>query len=179
MGTKILIIDDDESIRKVLRTLLKQTGYEFLEALEPQTTFDLLKEHGGEIEAVLCDVNMPNTNGIKLLEEIKQEYETLPVIVLTGSIDLSVAVEAMKKGAFDFLTKPVKKNDLILIVEKALNHKKMLDSYKKLQSEHQQYYHGFEKVLDEKAKELELIALQLNKIREDLLTLKGSSNSDS
>jgi len=168
MGINILIVDDDEEIRKVLRILLRQTGYDAVEAQDSETTFQLLRDRGDEIGVVICDVKMPKVSGINLLERIKQEYCTLPVIVLSGLVDLTVAVEVMKKGAFDFLTKPINKNDLILVIEKALNHKKTLDEHNKLWQHHQK----IEEVLNEKVKELESVSFQLNKIREDILKLK-------
>lgn len=169
MGIKILHVDDDEENRKVLKILLRQTGYDFLEAPNAETAFQLLRELGGEIGVVICDIKMPKISGVNILECIKQEFETLPVIVLTGLADLSVAVEVMKKGAFDFLTKPAKKNDLIIVIEKALNHKKLLEDYRKLW-QHQQ---RMQEVIDEKAKELESIYFQVKRIGEDLLKLKG------
>lgn len=173
MGIKILVIDDDQEVRKVLRILLSQMGYVFLEAPDAETAFQLLGDHGEEIEAVICDIKMPKVSGIHILEWIKREFDTVPVIVLTGLVDLNVAVEVMKKGAFDFLTKPVKKDDLIIVIEKALNYKKVLEQYRKLRYENQHYRQRLEKVLDEKAKELEYAYFQLKKIREDLLKLKG------
>src|SRR5262245_27441855 len=132
MGIIILVVDDDEEIRKVLRILLQQAGYDSVEAPDAETTFQLLKDHGDEIGVVICDIKMPKVSGINILERIRREFDTLPVIVLSGLVDLDVAVEAMKKGAFDFLTKPIKKNDLILVIEKALNHKKLLEEHRKL-----------------------------------------------
>jgi DNA-binding NtrC family response regulator len=175
MGIKILIIDDDEETRKVLRILLKQTGYELLEAADAETAFKLLRAPAEQIGVVICDIKMPEISGVTLLQQIKREFETLPVIVLTGLVDLKVAVEVMRKGAFDFLTKPIKKDDLILVIEKALNYKKVLDDCRELQQEKQKHYKSFNKVIDEMAKNLESNFLQLKKIREDLLKLKGSS----
>ena len=175
MATKILIIEDEEEIRRVLRILLKQTGYDLLEAPDAETAFQFLKEHADQIEVAICDVKMPRISGIDILQQIKRDFDTLPVIILTGLIDLNVAVEVMKKGAFDYLTKPVKKEDLILVIEKAINHKRFLGNYVRMQQENQQYRQGLEKILDEKAKELEFVSLQIKKIREDLLKLKSPS----
>jgi len=168
MSIIILVIDDDEEIRKVLGILLKQTGYDFVEASDAETTFQILRDRGNEIGVVICDIKMPKVSGIDILERIRQEFDTLPVIVLSGLVDLNVAVEVMKKGAFDFLTKPIKKNDLILVIEKALNHKRFLEEHRKLA----QSQRRTQEMIDEKAKELESASFLLNKIREDLLKLK-------
>ena len=171
MPNKILVIDDDDDVRKVLKILLKQPGYEILEASGAEEAFQLLREHGREIETTLCDLKISNSNGMRVLEQIKRDYVNLPVIVVTGLVDLHVAVEVMKKGAFDFLTKPVKKDDLIFAIEKAINHKKFLDNFEELQQESRRYRKELEKVIIEKAKELESAYFHLNKIQIDLLNL--------
>lgn len=164
MSVKILIVDDDDEIRRVLRLLLKQTGYDLLEAPEAGMAFQLLRDHRGEVGVVICDLRLPKVTGIDILEQIKLEFGTLPVVILTGLIDLSSAVEAMKKGAFDYLTKPIKKDDLILVIEKALNQKKLLDDYTRLQQKNQELREGLHKVIEPIAKELESLSLQLKKI---------------
>jgi len=173
MAVKILIVDDDDEIRKVLRVLLRQTGYELLEARDAETAFGLLREQAAHVGAVICDVRLPRVSGIGILERMTQEYKTLPVIVLTAMAELSVAVEAMKKGAFDFLAKPAKKDELILAIEKALNHKSLLDSYVALQEQHERDRRNFEHRLDEKTRALEEALAQLRQTREELTKLNA------
>lgn len=138
MNIQILVIDDDEGIRKLLKVLLKQTGYDLLEAGDADTAFGILRQ-SQSVQAVICDIKIHNVSGIQILEQIKRDFETLPVIMLTALLDLQVAIDAMRKGAFDFLTKPVKKDDLILVIEKALNYKAVLDENRRLRLQNQQY----------------------------------------
>jgi two-component system NtrC family response regulator len=115
---KILIVDDDASIRKVLGFILKEAGYE---VRATGSAADAISTIGGERpDLVLTDIKMPEMDGIALLNEIKRKDESIPVIILTAFGSVETAVEAMKRGAVDYLTKPISRDELKLTVKKSL-----------------------------------------------------------
>ena len=105
MSITVLIIDDEENARKNISTYLGQNGYEILEAGAIKEGKKILSR--GEADIVVLDVNLPDGIGTDLLVEINNKEIRLPVIMITGYGDIEMAVEAMKNGAHDFLTKPI------------------------------------------------------------------------
>jgi DNA-binding NtrC family response regulator len=174
MGTHILIIDDDEATRNVVRTFLKKTGYHLIEASDTESAFRALREHADHIGAVICDLKIHNSNGICVLEQIRRDHGNLPVVVLTGATDLNIAVESMKKGAFDFISKPTTKDELILTIEKALNHKILLDDYIMLKKDNDRYRRCIEHIQTRLSNDHPNTAEQLNTVRQELLNLNNT-----
>jgi len=115
---RILIIDDDESIRKVLGFILEEAGY--LVETAPSGKEGVRTAREEDFDLVLTDIKMPDLDGITVLKEIKRIRPRLPVIILTAFGTVETAVEAMKQGALDYLTKPISRDELTLTVAKAL-----------------------------------------------------------
>ena len=115
----IYVIDDDDAVRQSLEFLLKTAGMTVRGFENAKAFLDILPrvEHG----CVITDVRMPGMSGIDLLRSLKDTNPELPVIVITGHGDISLAVEAMKIGAIDFLEKPFDDDQLIAAVRAALN----------------------------------------------------------
>ena len=115
----IYVIDDDDAVRQSLEFLLKTTGMTVRGFEHAKAFLDILPQvqHG----CVITDVRMPGMSGIDLLSRLKDSNPNLPVIVITGHGDISLAVEAMKIGAIDFLEKPFDDDHLIAAVRAALN----------------------------------------------------------
>ena len=115
----IFVIDDDDAVRQSLEFLLKTAGMTVRGFEHAKAFLDILPrvEHG----CVITDVRMPGMSGIDLLRSLKDTNPELPVIVITGHGDISLAVEAMKIGAIDFLEKPFDDDQLIAAVRAALN----------------------------------------------------------
>ena len=126
MAQQIVVIDDEEDIRKVLRIHLSKAGYEVLEAEDGEKAIEIFKTHapGGHIEAAICDLRMPIKGGEEVFKWIKQDYPSLPVILLTGFPDVKMAVDYMKKGAFEYLVKPVESEKLLEVVARAVQAEK-------------------------------------------------------
>ena len=118
MAERILIIDDDESIRKVLGFMLEEAGYRVEKAASAEEGLRMIAQERPDL--VLSDIRMPRKDGIELLGEIKSADPSLPVIILTAFASVETAVEAMKRGASDYLTKPISRDDLTLTVAKTL-----------------------------------------------------------
>jgi len=128
---KILIIDDEPDIRHVLSELLQTEGFEVSQADCGETGLKLIKKDA--IDLVLLDKVIPEKmNGIEVLKEIKKLDPTIIVIILTGYGELKSAVEAMKSGAYDYLTKPFDKDELLLTVKRALETRSLTIEVKNL-----------------------------------------------
>ncbi len=115
---QILIADDEVNLRKVLAAQLARDGYEVLQAEDGTKALELLREH--HVDLLITDLRMPKMDGMTLLRAAHAEDPSLPVVVLTAHGTVDTAVEALKLGAFDFLTKPYDKETVRPIVQKAL-----------------------------------------------------------
>ncbi|MBI3079465.1 MAG: sigma-54-dependent Fis family transcriptional regulator [Deltaproteobacteria bacterium] len=114
----ILIADDEQTIREALEKVLAQAGYRVLLAEDGERALDLAR--GGEVNLVLADLKMPGIEGLDLLKALKLVVPDLEVVMITGHGTIEAAVEAMKEGAYDFVTKPFKKMEILKTVRKAL-----------------------------------------------------------
>jgi DNA-binding NtrC family response regulator len=114
----ILTIDDDESLRRVVEYNLREDGYQVMTAADGRTGLQRFQE--AAVDLVLTDVRMPEMDGLEMLTQLKAMQPDLPVIVLTAHGTIDSAVEAMKVGAFDYLTKPFSRDQLKASVHKAL-----------------------------------------------------------
>jgi len=121
---KILTIDDNPFIRKLLRRHLENEGYEVLAAECCDDGLSILETQ--DISLVLLDVSMPRKSGIMCLDEINERFGNIPVIMVTAMSNLDIAVEVMKKGALDYIVKPVKKEKLLASVKRAIENKSTL-----------------------------------------------------
>jgi DNA-binding NtrC family response regulator len=116
--SKILIVDDEMNMRLVLAAMLKREGYEVASAADGSEALQILKS--GRIAAVITDLKMPRIDGMELLNRVRQEYPEVPVIMITAHGTVATAVEALKKGALDYITKPFELEDLKNVVSKAI-----------------------------------------------------------
>jgi two-component system, NtrC family, response regulator HydG len=116
---KILVIDDDRDMCLLLKRFLSKHGYEVEEANTAKRATELLD--ATEYDLVLCDFRLDNTDGKTMLVKIKEKYPQMPVIIITGYSDIKIAVEVMKLGAFDYITKPLFPDEIILTIRKALD----------------------------------------------------------
>jgi len=119
---RIIVADDDDELRSIIVKLLETAGWDVLEAENGQVALDLARERTPQ--AVLLDLAMPVRGGQETLEELLSLYPDLPVVILTGQGDIERAVEAMKKGAFDFLTKPPDAEHLLLVLERSIENRR-------------------------------------------------------
>ena len=126
----ILLIDDDKSFRRVIEYQLVEEGYEVITADNGSIGLDILSNQ--KIDLVITDIRMPEMDGLELLKTLKEISYDVIVIVVTAYGSIESAVEAMRLGANDYITKPVDKNELLLKVEKALKFKDLLIENKTL-----------------------------------------------
>jgi two-component system response regulator AtoC len=115
---QVLIVDDEPNLRKILSAQLSRDGYDVLTAEDGEQGLVALKEH--HIDLVITDLKMPKVDGMQLLREALREDPELPIVMITAHGTIDTAVEALKIGAFDYLTKPFDKDEVRQIVAKAL-----------------------------------------------------------
>ena len=133
MKFRLLIIDDEKNIREGLAAALQMDGYETVTAADGLEGLQRFEK--GDIDLVITDLRMPGINGDELQQKINTEYPGLPVIVLTGHGTVENAVNSMRNGAYDFLTKPVNLDHLSMIVRRALDNHELALKHKNLVDE--------------------------------------------
>ncbi len=119
MAATILIIDDERSIRKTLTEILSYEGYNVEEASDGEEGLRKFKEKNYDL--VLCDIKMPKLDGIEFLERAKQINGDVPIIVISGHGNIETAVDAVKKGAFDYISKPPDLNRMLITLRNAMD----------------------------------------------------------
>ncbi len=143
---RVLVVDDEDSLRDVLRLYLVDEGYDVTDA----ATFDeaLEKFRETRFDTVLSDIRMPDRDGITLLQHLREADGKTPVILMTGSPDLEIAVQAVKHGAYDFLLKPFQDLQIVsLAVGRAAQHARLL-------REHEDYQKSLEEKVQERTRQL-------------------------
>jgi two-component system response regulator PilR (NtrC family) len=116
--SRILVVDDEAGLRDLLRILLEKEGYEVLTAGDGATGLALAMNRAPSL--VISDIKMPGLDGVGLLAGLREHGFTMPVIMITAYADSESAIQAMKQGAFDYLTKPFKMDEIKLVVRRAL-----------------------------------------------------------
>ena len=140
---QILITDDEKSIRNILRDILEYESYGVLEA---ESGDEALKQISNEdVDLVILDIKMKGMDGIETLEKIKEQKPELPVIMISGHGTIKIAVDATKKGAFDFLEKPPDLNRLLVTVRNALKSSELVRENKQMRTK----LHGASEIIGE------------------------------
>ncbi|HEX74281.1 MAG TPA: response regulator [Dehalococcoidia bacterium] len=142
---RILIVDDEEAIRRLLYQKLLGEGYRGEEAGSAEQALDKLRSN--TIELVLLDIKMPGKSGAELLPGIKASYPDTAVIMATAITDTSTAIQCMKEGAYDYLTKPFNLDEVILSVDRALEKRR-------LELENRDYQQHLEQKVEAQAKKI-------------------------
>jgi len=116
--SRILVIDDEQSIRNSLKEVLEYEKYEVDLATEGREGLEMFEKN--QYDVVLCDIKMPKMDGIEVLEEIYRQTNDIPIIMISGHGNIDTAVESIKKGAYDFIEKPLDLNRLLITIKNAL-----------------------------------------------------------
>jgi DNA-binding NtrC family response regulator len=125
MSEKILVVDDEESIRFTFKTFLAEKGLGTVTAPDFKTALSLIEEN--DFDVVFTDIVLGGKTGIDLLKEIKRRNPLCPVVVITGAPSLDTAAEAVRLGAYDYIVKPVRQDTLLRIVDMALKHRAVIE----------------------------------------------------
>jgi DNA-binding NtrC family response regulator len=119
----ILVVDDDQNIRRVLKDLLRKEGFNVLTASDVDKALPLIDQQ--DLDLIMTDLKMPGKSGMDLLTLCHEKRPAVPVIMITAFGNVEAAVAAMKKGAYDFITKPFDENELLNVIEKAISESEM------------------------------------------------------
>lgn len=142
--TRILVVDDDPSLRSIMKMQLEEAGYEVLLAADGSEAYDLLLETRPAL--VITDLQMPNGGGMDLLRRIFDEELQTTLIIITAFGTVETAVEAMKMGAYDYVSKPLDFDALVRVVHRATERQNLLEEVRSLRSALDQRY-GFEGIV--------------------------------
>src|SRR4026207_691455 len=126
----ILIIDDEKAIRKALTEILSAEGYRTEEAGDGEEGLRKFKEKSYDV--VLCDIKMPKIDGIEFLQKAGEANADVPIIMISGHGNIETAVEAVKTGAFDYISKPPDLNRLLITIRNAMDRKNLVSEAKNL-----------------------------------------------
>jgi putative nucleotidyltransferase with HDIG domain len=121
---RILVVDDEETIREIVSSMLSGANFQSRQAASGAEALAIL-ESGEEFDLVLSDLMMAEMDGIALLEKSKERFPDVPVVMVTAVHDLSVALQALRNGAYDYLLKPFEREQLLATVRRALEHRRL------------------------------------------------------
>src|SRR5689334_2813675 len=138
MPYRVLVVDDETAIREAIRMTLEYEGYRVDEARGGQDGLD--KATKTAYDAILLDIKMPVLDGMEVLENLKEQHVAAPVIMVSGHGDISTAVESTKRGAYDFLEKPLNREKLLLSVRNAVRVQKLEEENTELKEKVQKEY---------------------------------------
>ncbi len=144
----ILVVDDEPGIREFLEIMLRKQGYGVETAADGVEALELLEDR--RFDLVIVDIQMPKMNGIEFLREFKKKETEIPVIMITAFASHETAIEAMKLGAYDYITKPFKVDEIKLVIAKALDKKNLEIENRRLKKELEERY-GFGNIIGRSA----------------------------
>ena len=162
----ILVVDDEEAIREVVSTMLESKGYHCTAVSNGRAAQEQVKKLTPDL--ILSDMIMPEMDGIKLLDWVRQYDPEVPVIMVTAMHDISTALEAIRRGAYDYILKPFEKDQLFLGVGRALQHRRLI-------IENRSYQRNLEQLVEERTAQLTGAITQLEQSYDDTLEALGSA----
>src|SRR6201987_2961230 len=162
----ILVVDDEEAIREVVSTMLESRGYNCTAVSNGRAAQECVRRQTPDL--VLSDMIMPEMDGIKLLDWIRHYDPEVPVIMVTAIHDISTALEAIRRGAYDYILKPFEKDQLLLGVGRALQHRRLI-------TENRSYQRNLEQLVEERTAQLTGALAQLEQSYDDTLEALGSA----
>jgi len=163
---QILVVDDEEAIREVVSTMLESKGYRCTAVSNGRAAQEQVKKTTPDL--VLSDMIMPEMDGIKLLDWLREYDPEVPVIMVTAIHDISTALEAIRRGAYDYILKPFEKDQLFLGVGRALQHRRLV-------AENRSYQLKLEQQVEERTAQLNQSLMQLEQSYDDTLEALGSA----
>jgi two-component system nitrogen regulation response regulator NtrX len=127
---KILVIDDEPDIQSTLRMILEYEGYRYVSALNGPDGIQIIEEEHPDV--IFLDIKMPNMDGSEVFDILKNKGLVSPVIMISGHASVSTAVDFIKRGAFDFLEKPLEREKLLVVLRNAIEKKRLMEDYREL-----------------------------------------------
>ncbi len=164
---RILVVDDEEPIREVVCTMLQNASFRCEQACSGVEALRIL-QNDNDFQLVLTDLMMPEMDGVGLLERVKQQYKDLPVVMVTAVHDISVALAAIRNGAYDYLLKPFEREQLLAVVRRALE-------ANRLRVENRIYQSSLETLVDQRTTELRETIAELERSYDVTLEALGDA----
>jgi two-component system NtrC family response regulator len=140
----ILVVDDDDSLRRITQLQLEEAGYTAATAANGEEALRSIEENAPAL--VITDLRMPGISGLDLLQKVREQYPGTAVVVVTAFGTVQTAVAAMKAGAYDYITKPIDYDELMLVVNRAVEHQQLVEEVHSLRLSLDQKY-GFESII--------------------------------
>ena len=128
---RIMVVDDEENIREVLSNYLETLGYEIQTASDGKDALE--KFEAGAFDLIISDLLMPNIDGLELLRKVREKDRDVVFLMITGYPSIETAVEAIKKGAYDYITKPFHMEDVKIRIERSFEKKNLRDRLSTIQ----------------------------------------------
>src|SRR5687768_12283365 len=141
----ILVVDDEEIMREILETLLTREGYTVRLASSGEEGLELARAM--PFDAAIVDIMMPGIDGVATLDELKRIDEDLAVLIITAYASVGSAISAMKAGAFDYITKPFKNDEVLVVVRNAMEQRRLVHENRNLRQNIQERYHKFANII--------------------------------
>src|SRR5437588_11544820 len=167
MPDRILVVDDEEAIREIVASMLTSAGYSCKQARSGAEALALLNS-GEEFELMLSDLMMAELDGIGLLERTKEKYPDMPVVMVTAVHDISVALAAIRNGAYDYLLKPFEREQLLNTVRRALENRR-------LKLENRTYQTNLESLVEARTDQLQAAMSRLERPYDTTLEALGDA----
>ena len=164
---RILVVDDEEAIREIVCSMLASAGYRCKQAGSGLEALDVL-DAGEPSELILSDLMMADMDGLGLLERVKERFPDMPVIMVTAVHDISVALGALRNGAYDYLLKPFERDQLLATVRRALENRR-------LKLENRQYQSNLESLVAARTEQLRQAMLELERSYDITLEALGDA----
>src|ERR1700729_2759958 len=167
MADRILVVDDEEPIREIIDSMLSAAGYACKQAGSGMEALAVLTS-GEEFELMLSDLMMANLDGIGLLERTKERFPDMPVVMVTAVHDISVALAAIRNGAYDYLLKPFEREQLLATVSRALENRR-------LKMENRNYQLNLESLVEARTNQLQAAVANLERSYDITLAALGDA----
>jgi len=167
MPDRILVVDDEEAIREIVASMLSSAGYASKQAASGMEALAVLTS-GEEFELMLSDLMMADLDGIGLLERTKERYPDMPVVMVTAVHDISVALAAIRNGAYDYLLKPFEREQLLNTVSRALENRR-------LKMENREYQTNLESLVKARTEQLQATVRELERSYDITLEALGDA----
>lgn len=120
---RVLVVDDEPDVRRTVKLTLTKAGFDVVEAEDGQAGIEAIRSGDNplSVDTIICDMQMPKVNGMEAVAYFREQFPSVPVIVLTGNPDFKDANELFKQGVVEYLTKPIESEKLVEAVKKAAN----------------------------------------------------------
>src|SRR3989454_11462405 len=164
---RILVTDDEDAIREIVSSMLSSANFVCSQAASGKEALALL-DSGEEYELMLSDLMMPVMDGIALLESSKERYPDMPVVMVTAVTDVSIALNAIRNGAYDYLLKPFERDQLLATVRRALENRR-------LKVENRAYQTNLESLVEARTEQLQAALVNLERSYDTTLQALGDA----